>query len=1004
MPNAYAKLLLTVNGGATQTGGIQVNPGDVVHIAGENPGYWDHGQYEIYDWPPGWTAPGGWTLQTGSFGQKYVFVSIGGTTPPDITVPVNTGGVWGKWLLRLVVNDGLRNGVVDLTLTDESTAFETLSPHLLRGTAAREAAQFDTVRAWAGEVDANWKRLETVVAGLSGGGGSTPTGTGFVHVTGSIMDGAARAVDLGTADITGTLPIAHGGTGLTGVGAANSVLTSTGTALAFASSLILAGLTISGLGGGGVQMVVADNSGVLGVQAIPGGGGGGTLAGDVVGPEATNLVYKISGNAGAVEVSGGAWTIDEGISWSMVQAARTSDAAISALSWESQSAFATATTNVVGGNINVTLGSNKGALATPWLNPVVPVFSVNYRDRTAGLNAIYTVEPTRFFNAAGIGAGMYLNGANSWLDIGASPPTDIGHLGFDSAVDMIATRNNAGSADLAVLSSSNLDYLFVGGDASFGHQFVITLVQASSRVDLVVGATSLFHLTSTLATYAVPIELTASGPQIQNGAGAPTSTPPNGSFYLRNDGAANTTAYVRAAGAWSALSTGGGGGAPGGSTNTVQYNAGGGTFGGAAEFTYSSSTLSVSATGSLAFGAAPSTFATGSPALRFSKVSTWATGRNNAGSADLVGFATDASDNFWVGGSATKANQVATVNLQAVSGVGVYISTTQYFLVTSSLVTCAPPLQVGSGTFASSGFVRFANAVVAMAARNAGNSADITLAATDASNNAYYGTSSTNTNQAVNAILAGSTSVKTNVGSSTLLTVTATTTTFAGSAFAFGGSVITQGATTAATGDFRVKNAWTLVGRNVGASADITVLSLDSSDIINLGVSGSSNGGHSLYTTGSSQITAGTWGVSYYAGAQQLRMDANLNGLASNASTNAYMFITAGATGWNDFGGGSGCLRIDPGSTAPTAASTSGGVLVYCQSGALKAIGASGTITTMAAADPHCPKCGADFVHEVLNPKYGHMALCYPCLARTLHKHGIDRGEFMFIDDLKAAA
>lgn len=38
-----------------------------------------------------------------------------------------------------------------------------------------------------------------------GGGGSVPTGTGFYHVTSGAMDAAARAVDLGTADVTGSL-------------------------------------------------------------------------------------------------------------------------------------------------------------------------------------------------------------------------------------------------------------------------------------------------------------------------------------------------------------------------------------------------------------------------------------------------------------------------------------------------------------------------------------------------------------------------------------------------------------------------------------------------------------------------------------------------------------------------------------------------------------------------------------------------------------------------------
>jgi hypothetical protein len=51
-----------------------------------------------------------------------------------------------------------------------------------------------------------WKSL---TAQGSGGGASTPTGTGFVHVTSGTQDGAARAIDLSSADVTGTLATAR---------------------------------------------------------------------------------------------------------------------------------------------------------------------------------------------------------------------------------------------------------------------------------------------------------------------------------------------------------------------------------------------------------------------------------------------------------------------------------------------------------------------------------------------------------------------------------------------------------------------------------------------------------------------------------------------------------------------------------------------------------------------------------------------------------------------------
>lgn len=52
----------------------------------------------------------------------------------------------------------------------------------------------------------------------------TPTGTGFVHITGGSEDSAARAVSLASADVTGVTPVANGGTGLNAAGANGTVL------------------------------------------------------------------------------------------------------------------------------------------------------------------------------------------------------------------------------------------------------------------------------------------------------------------------------------------------------------------------------------------------------------------------------------------------------------------------------------------------------------------------------------------------------------------------------------------------------------------------------------------------------------------------------------------------------------------------------------------------------------------------------------------------------------
>jgi len=53
---------------------------------------------------------------------------------------------------------------------------------------------------------------------------------------------------------------------------------------------------------------------------------------------------------------------------------------------------------------------------------------------------------------------------------------------------------------------------------------------------------------------AAGLEFGASGPTITTGTGAPSHSASNGSVWLRTDGTASTTLYVRAAGSWSALS------------------------------------------------------------------------------------------------------------------------------------------------------------------------------------------------------------------------------------------------------------------------------------------------------------------------------------------------------------------------------------------------------------------------------------------------------------------
>jgi hypothetical protein len=94
------------------------------------------------------------------------------------------------------------------------------------------------------------------------------------------------------------------------------------------------------------------------------------------------------------------------------------------------------------------------------------------------------------------------------------------------------------------------------------------------------------------------------------------------------------------------------------------------------------------------------------------------------------------------------------------------------------------------------------------------------------------------------------------------------------------------------------------------------------------------------------------------------------------------------------YGGGVMVLGITNATTVPTTNPTGGGVM-YAEGGALKWRGSSGTITTMAPADPHCPTCGRDFAVEHRNDDMGeHLALCLPCLVDALRDSGVDTKKF----------
>jgi hypothetical protein len=80
-----------------------------------------------------------------------------------------------------------------------------------------------------------------------GGSGSSTTGTGFWHNTSGSLDSASRAVNLNSADVTSTLPVANGGTGAATI-TAHGVVVGEGTSAVAATAAGTSGVPLLGSG------------------------------------------------------------------------------------------------------------------------------------------------------------------------------------------------------------------------------------------------------------------------------------------------------------------------------------------------------------------------------------------------------------------------------------------------------------------------------------------------------------------------------------------------------------------------------------------------------------------------------------------------------------------------------------------------------------------------------------------------------------------------------------
>lgn len=160
----YAKVLMSLNGGGPVTGFQTPRAfSDTIQLSGESLTGWLTVLWVIFGFPPSWAVPAGWAAQGDGTIASTDF------TPTLITLPTSAVNVFGAWGGRLVVNGGLKNGLLDKTMTDETWGWEIPSPSLgLTEPFALEGIQRDPLRAWVKPIQDNMRRIEASLGSVAG--------------------------------------------------------------------------------------------------------------------------------------------------------------------------------------------------------------------------------------------------------------------------------------------------------------------------------------------------------------------------------------------------------------------------------------------------------------------------------------------------------------------------------------------------------------------------------------------------------------------------------------------------------------------------------------------------------------------------------------------------------------------------------------------------------------------------------------------------------------------
>ena len=205
MPSTpYAKVLVSIDGGAPSSGLITADPGAQCQVSYESTVGWPGTPapyLEIFAYPEGWDPGAGWleeSVAQPNGGTATVFRYYGATPPPAFTLP--NAATWGDVLFALVVGGGKKNGKLSSDVIDEGTMVRVESSSGLWDIPYRGGRQLDPWKKWIAPLQHNLRVLEDFIAG---GGGVGVADQPYV-VSGSSVDASTPSA-IASEAMTGTL-------------------------------------------------------------------------------------------------------------------------------------------------------------------------------------------------------------------------------------------------------------------------------------------------------------------------------------------------------------------------------------------------------------------------------------------------------------------------------------------------------------------------------------------------------------------------------------------------------------------------------------------------------------------------------------------------------------------------------------------------------------------------------------------------------------------------------